>query len=275
MSCEAHLRVEHEHAFGRDGDVRRGDGGRDLERVHARRFGPRREPTGPAGGVLRAATTRVRLGEELRRGLAEVRDLVLGRLEERGVFDGVHVHRALVREIIEDVIRLSRLRAALFVPEDEVDPEVEMFADVFALERGAILRHEIPRVARPRRQTHVVHASPGLFRAEVDAVDVLEHLGKVIPLGHELLHVGHVRRDALVRARHVVEQTIGVVELTPLELMREGGEGLEAYEVEDGGPRGGVVRPVMKLWNLGVVKRVVSLAKSRQARLVQRPHRFR
>ena len=46
-------------------------------------------------------------------------------------------------------IRLSRLRAALFVPEDEVDPEVEMFADVFALERGAILRHEIPRVARP------------------------------------------------------------------------------------------------------------------------------
>ena len=136
-----------------------------------------------------------------------------------------------------------------------------MFADVFALERGAILRHEIPRVARPRRQTHVVHASPGLFRAEVDAVDVLEHLGKVIPLGHQLLHVGRVRRDALVRACHVVEQTIGVVELTPLELMREGGEGLEAYEVEDGGPRGAVMRPVMKLWNLRVVERVVSLAK--------------
>jgi len=49
------------------------------------------------------------------------------------VCDGVHVHRALVGEVVEHVERLLRGRAALPEPEDQVDPEVQARRDVLAL----------------------------------------------------------------------------------------------------------------------------------------------
>ena len=195
---------------------------RDAQRVPARAVRVGEEPVGSAEGVLGAHPPRVGLARELARGLAKVGDLVLRRLQQRRVGDRLHVHVPLVRQVIENVVGPHRRGPALLVPEDEVYPQVQVPGDVLALERGAIFGDKVKGVCGPRRQSAVVNGPPGgLLHPEIHVVDVDEHLREVIKLGDELLHVGHVGRDAFPAGWNVIEESVGVVKLAPLQLVRE------------------------------------------------------
>ena len=67
-----------------------------------------------------------------------------------------HVHAVGLRVGVEDVAVRQHRRAALLVPEDEVDPLVQVVRHVLALQRVAHHLHELlGRRVRPRRQHHV------------------------------------------------------------------------------------------------------------------------
>lgn len=68
----------------------------------------------------------------------------------------VDVNVALVEEVVEEVDAVHRRLAVLLVPEDEVDPLVQVLTDVVALQRLSVNADELARVLLgPRRQHHV------------------------------------------------------------------------------------------------------------------------
>mmetsp|Transcript_19149 Transcript_19149/g.39464 ORF Transcript_19149/g.39464 Transcript_19149/m.39464 type:complete len:272 (+) Transcript_19149:1075-1890(+) len=143
----------------------------------------------------------VRLALQPRRSLAEVVNLCYGRLALQGVRNAVHVDVALVTEVHESVLRRHRLPPPLLVAEDEVDPRVQMLANVLALEREAVDPYEFVRAAfRPRGQNHVIDLAPVVLkRSEGELVGVQEDLGDAEHLRHHLLEVSRVRLATLPR----------------------------------------------------------------------------
>ena len=82
----------------------------------------------------------------------------------------------------------------LLVAKDEVDPVVQVFRHVGALERLAMALDEAPRVlSAPGRQNDVVDRRLVLTDTKVVPVDVDQKLGKVEELGDELKDARRVR----------------------------------------------------------------------------------
>lgn len=74
----------------------------------------------------------------------------------------------LVGEIVEKVICSHSSRAALFVAEDEVDPEVQVGTYPVRLQRLDVFANKVPRTAGPRRQQHVVYSlASGLSKPQI------------------------------------------------------------------------------------------------------------
>lgn len=68
----------------------------------------------------------------------------------------VDVDVALVEEVVEEVDAVHRRLTVLLVPEDEVDPLVQVLTDVVALQRLSVHADELTRVLfGPRWQHHV------------------------------------------------------------------------------------------------------------------------
>ena len=67
-----------------------------------------------------------------------------------------------------------------------------------------------------RRQVLKVHFGPIVQLAETVAGAVDEHLGQVVELGDELLHVARVPLTVGPGALHAAEQSVGVIKLAAL-----------------------------------------------------------
>ena len=110
----------------------------------------------------------MRLGEELGRGLTEVRDLgtqrcpihrrrTLAAAATRELGRVVQRDRALVREVVEDVVGGEGGGATLLVAEDQVDPLVDIRRDMLRLQRSTVQRDEGLRAAsRLRSQPRTI-----------------------------------------------------------------------------------------------------------------------
>ena len=83
----------------------------------------------------------------------------------------------LVSEVVEEVIGLDCLLAALLVAEYEVDPLVQVRAHMIALEGLAVLADEVLRRVGPRRQHYVVHTLvAGLTKPQIQIIVVAKKL---------------------------------------------------------------------------------------------------
>ena len=113
------------------------------------------------------------------RSLTEiVDDAYCGETFDR-VGDVVEIFGAVVGEVVEDIHGLDGCFAALFTPEDEVDPLVEMTAYVGTFERFAVFGNEDFGVAfGPRRELNGVDCTTiSLSHAKVVAVAVSKEFG--------------------------------------------------------------------------------------------------
>jgi hypothetical protein len=86
----------------------------------------------------------------------------------------VQVLRAAIRQVMEHVEILDRSLAPLLVPKHQIDPVVQVLADIWALQRLSVLGDENLRVTLgPRWQDDVVDpCTRGLQGTKVIAVDV-------------------------------------------------------------------------------------------------------
>ena len=167
---------------------------------------------------LRARLARlVRPRDQLRRRLPEELDLLLHRRSVLRV-EALEVDGAFVRQIVEDVQVLLRVLPVLLVPEDQIDPLVEMCGHVLRLERFAVEPHElIRRSVRPRWEPDVAEGVAPLRRAEAEVVGVAEKVGEVEELGDQFLHVRHVFEARRPRLRDRIKEPIGDVEAAALQ----------------------------------------------------------
>ena len=153
---------------------------------------------------------------------------------------------------------MSNFPTFLFVSEDEIDPLVNLARDELRLQRLPVDPHELVRGRRPRRQLHVVHLGPIVQLAEPVPGVVDEHLGQVVELGDELLHVARVPLTVGPGALHAAEQSVGVIKLPALQREEQGGEGLQPDQPVQGEGSRAVVCAVVKRRYLIMLPRGVS-----------------
>src|SRR5277367_3805905 len=92
------------------------------------------------------------------RRLPKVVDDANGRQTLHRVTDVVEIFCSLVREMMEHVDRLKSCLASLFVPEDEINPLVQILADIRALEGFTMLGDKNLRIAPcPWRQLDLIN----------------------------------------------------------------------------------------------------------------------
>lgn len=93
-----------------------------------------------------------------------------------GVRDIIQVHSALIGEVVEHIGGGLSGAAALLIPEDEVDPLVQVLRDMVALQRLALQPHKLVRAALcPRRQLHIVQV-PAVLHPATPLVKAAERL---------------------------------------------------------------------------------------------------
>jgi hypothetical protein len=73
--------------------------------------------------------------------------------------------------------------------EDQVDPKMQVFTDVVAIEGGSVGKDELLGTGAPGRELNVADFFPRLLLAELDVGDVLEEGGEVVELGDALLDI--------------------------------------------------------------------------------------
>ena len=89
--------------------------------------------------------------------LSKVVDKPNGSILLQGVVNSIDIHIPLIEQMVEHVGGIHSQRSLLFVPEDEVDPLVDVSAHVVALERLSVSSDKLACVAlRPSWQLHVV-----------------------------------------------------------------------------------------------------------------------
>mmetsp|Transcript_18552 Transcript_18552/g.59066 ORF Transcript_18552/g.59066 Transcript_18552/m.59066 type:complete len:288 (-) Transcript_18552:3653-4516(-) len=131
---------------------------------------------------------RVWLAEQMQRALAEVGNLQLRRMSNGGILDRIDVHGAMVSEVVKHVVRLNCGRPALLIPEDEVDPMVQVLGYKLRLERLPLLRHEILWRRCPRWKSHCAHFETVLGGPQRKRIVVAQEAWIVEPLGGQLFH---------------------------------------------------------------------------------------
>jgi len=123
----------------------------------------------------------MRLGEQLRRTLAEARNLRLGSLAQHGIGDLLEIHGSFVRQVVKDVLGLDGVRATLLVSKDQIDPVVKMQRNILALERHSLDTNKLlGRALGPRRKRHIIDRHAILHLSQVEFVTVLEELRIVV-----------------------------------------------------------------------------------------------
>jgi uncharacterized protein YPO0396 len=81
---------------------------------------------------LRGATIRVRLlYQQLARSLTKILYMALSRLSIQFVGNLIQIDRSFVGKVMEHIMGGLGFRATLLVPENKVDPVVEVMGDVF------------------------------------------------------------------------------------------------------------------------------------------------
>mmetsp|Transcript_29401 Transcript_29401/g.47473 ORF Transcript_29401/g.47473 Transcript_29401/m.47473 type:complete len:258 (-) Transcript_29401:1536-2309(-) len=96
---------------------------------------------------VRHLSLRMGLGEELSRCLSEVVDLCNRSCLEHRISDGVYIDRALIRQIVEHIISRCRCLALLLVSKYQINPLVQVFANVSALQCLSMTQNKESRVS--------------------------------------------------------------------------------------------------------------------------------
>ena len=130
--------------------------------------------------------------EELTGGLPERLDLLLHCLPHHWVTLLVKIHRPLIRQIVEHVGRSHSFRTFLLVAKYQVDPLVKLAGDKLGLESLSVYPDKLLGAVCPRRQLHIAHFRPVVELTESVAGAVDEHLGQVVELRDQLLHIARV-----------------------------------------------------------------------------------
>ena len=230
------------------------------QRVGGHAPGRGRQRKGRRNGVRAARRVRV-ADQQLQRRLAVVRDLHLRRLAHRRLLDGVNVHAAGVRHVVEHVVGRHRGGAALLVPKHEVHPAVQHGGHPLRLQRRAQRALEGGGRGRPGRQAHVVHRAVVLQRAKVVARGVDEEVRLAVPLWRQLLHLRQVGGVHGPRVRHGAKQAVRHVKVALLVRHVDAREGVQAQQVvHHRAHRRAVVAAVQELGDGVVVKRLVPRA---------------
>ena len=148
------------------------------------------------------------------------------------------------------------LQGPLLVPEDQVDPEMQVVGHVLALQGCPVFLQEVFRRGGPLRQGRIVNSLTVGTHAQVELLLVKQEFWVIqVELGDELLHIARVGVDTLPLLVDALEETVRVVKLPPLELDHP--LGVLADEETDDVPWTTVVRTVQVLLLLG--RFVVSL----------------
>ena len=130
--------------------------------------------------------------QELAGRLPERLDLLLDRLAHHWITLLVQIHSTLICEIVEHVGGSHSFRTFLLVTKDQVDPLVKLARDKLGLQSLSVYPDKLFGAVRPRRQLHVIHLRPVVELTESVARAVDEHLGQVVKLWDQLLHVACV-----------------------------------------------------------------------------------
>lgn len=114
------------------------------------------------------------------------------------------------------IIRFDCFVAPLLIPEDQVNPMVQVPRDMRRLQGVPQLLHELLRgVVCPCGKLHVVHWRPVRAVPVVDARGVAQKVplcSSVVEFGSQLLKVRHVLQAVLVHLRDTVEHSVRVIE---------------------------------------------------------------
>jgi hypothetical protein len=164
----------------------------------------------------------MRLCEQLCGGIPEFSNLGDKCSLLRWVGDLCKIHCAFIGEVVEQVVRVHGSLASLLVPKNEVDPVVNVFGHVLALQSLSTLFDEIAFRARPGRQLHIVHFVAILPHAQIQTTDVAQEAAlslQPIKLGDQLLHIVLRIQTTGPRPCDGGEQTIGVVEPAVLQAL--------------------------------------------------------
>ena len=69
------------------------------------------------------------------------------RSSHNGIFNGIDVDGVLVRQVVKHVVRVDRGESRLFVPKNEIDPQMQVGRDVIAFQCFAVNANEFTGVA--------------------------------------------------------------------------------------------------------------------------------
>ena len=149
--------------------------------------------------------------------------------------------------MVEEIVGLLRFFPTLLVPEDEVDPQVQVLGHVIRLQCLSQLLHEGGRgFVCPGRQGDIANGGAAVTDPEVNVVSVGEEvalaLARHVELWDELFKVGVMSRHVRPRLRDGVKHPIRVVESAVLQAEHALGD-FPHEEVEDESG-GGVVRAI-------------------------------
>lgn len=114
--------------------------------------------------------------EQLRGALSKLLNLRFdGGLLTR-VSNAFYLDAALVREVVVDIVRSQGRGTLLLVPEDQVDPLVQMSRDIVRLEGLDVRADIIPRATRPGRQHDVVETLSAVAMTQVESFGIDEEV---------------------------------------------------------------------------------------------------
>ena len=188
--------------------------------------------------------------EDLFGTLPELVDLALDAHLFYGVLDLLDIDHALVGEGVEEVVGLDGLLPALLVPEDQVDPLVQVVRHVLGLQGFSVDLQVGVRVAvGPLRDLHVRHLLLVLPHAQVQVLVVLQEGGvREVELGNELFERSGVFHHVVPVVLDALEQSIRLVEPSALQLQHV--LGLLPDQIADDVARRGVMAAVHELRRL-------------------------
>ena len=162
---------------------------------------------------------RMRLGKHLVGSLSEIVDDSSDNSPFLRISYIVQIDGTVVGEVMEDVQVLDRSVTSLLVPKNEIDPIMELFRDVWALQSLSMLRNKDFRISfGPPGQYYVVHLAPVLTPAEVVPVSVGQKLWETEEFGNEFSDISAiVARGGLPSSLDGEEGSIRVIEVPTLE----------------------------------------------------------
>lgn len=154
----------------------------------------------------------VLLAKELKWRLAEVVDLADDALDCFVVLaDGPEDLGVRVAVRVKDVVLLLRV---LVLPEDQVDPTMQVLTNIVTLQCRPQRYHELLCARSPVGQLHIPDVLSALLLPQLDVGEVLQENGHVVKLRYRLLYVRSIGlvEEAIPHLLHRAEKPIRQVE---------------------------------------------------------------